>query len=245
MRIHIGTSGWHYKDWRGNFYPQDIASADWLEFYAGHFDCVEINHSFYRFPSSDVIENWLAKTPPGFLFALKASRYITHQKKLKDCRQPLQRFLAQAEAFADKLGPVLFQLPPRWRLNRSRLAEFLALLPRDLHCAMEFRDPSWHCPEVWDLLAEHGVAWCQYDLQGFLAAEQVTADMVYLRLHGPAEDPYCGSYDEPVLLDWAARLKSWAGQGLQAWVFFDNDQAGFAAANAMRLREFCARADID
>ncbi|UCH40658.1 MAG: DUF72 domain-containing protein, partial [Gammaproteobacteria bacterium] len=88
MRIHIGTSGWHYKDWRGNFYPQDIASADWLEFYAGHFDCVEINHSFYRFPSSDVIENWLAKTPPGFLFALKASRYITHQKKLKDCRQP-------------------------------------------------------------------------------------------------------------------------------------------------------------
>jgi len=245
MQIHIGTSGWHYAGWREKFYPRGVKTADWLEYYARYFDCVELNSSFYRFPGSNTVEGWLAKTPSNFIFALKASRYITHQKKLRDCREALQRFLNQAEAFADKLGPVLFQLPPRWRANPQRLAEFLELLPSGLRYAMEFRDHSWHCPEVWDLLAEHGVAWCQYELEGFLAPERLTTDMVYLRLHGPGENAYRGSYDEAVLRAWAARLKRWSQGGYQVWVFFDNDQAGSAVANALRLCQLCAEAGLD
>lgn len=245
MQIYIGTCGWHYDGWRGKFYPREVKAGDWLEYYAGYFDCVELNSSFYRFPGSDTVEGWLARTPPNFSFALKASRYITHQKKLKDCREPLRRFLRQAEVFAGKLGPVLFQLPPRWRLDLTRLAAFLALLPAGPRYAMEFRDPSWHCSEVWDLLSAHAVAWCQYDLRGFLAPERLTTNMIYLRLHGPGENAYCGSYDEVVLRGWAARLENWVRDGYQVWVFFDNDQAGAAVANALRLRELCAEAGID
>lgn len=237
----IGTSGWHYKHWREVFYPSDLASSRWLAFYATHFDCVEINNSFYRFPSQENIRTWLAQTPPQFRFALKASRYITHQKKLKECGEPLQRFVDQAALFGEKLGPVLFQLPPRWRVNRSRLAAFLQLLPSGFRYAMEFRDTSWHCPAVWELLSEYGVAWCQYDLQGLLAPERIIAGMAYLRLHGPEPDAYCGSYDNAALRGWATKLKAWQHAGNEVWVFFDNDQAGYAPANAQQLRKLCGK----
>lgn len=242
MKINIGTSGWHYDHWRGCFYPQDLATTDWLGFYARQFDCVEVNNSFYRFPSKQHISRWLESTPRSFRFAIKASRYITQQKKLRQCHEPLRRFLDQAESFGDRLGPILFQLPPRWRVNGKRLRAFLRLLPQDLRFAMEFRDHSWHCPEVWDLLAEYDVAWCQYDLQGFLAPERVTTDMVYMRLHGPGRDAYSGSYSKPVLRQWAARFDDWQQAGYAVWAFFDNDQAGNAPANARLARQLSADA---
>ena len=238
-KMYIGTSGWHYKHWCEVFYPPDLGPADWLDFYAMQFDCVEINNSFYRFPSRENIGAWLDCTPLGFRFALKANRYITHQKKLKDCAQALKRFLVQAQNLGDKLGPVLFQLPPRWRVNCERLATFLRLLPAEMRFVMEFRDQSWHCAEVWDLLARHGVAWCQYDLQGFLATETITAQWVYLRLHGPGADAYCGSYSETELQQWSSRITGWQQAGYQVWVFFDNDEAGYAPANAKRLLQLC------
>ena len=142
MSIHIGTSGWHYRHWVDRFYPAGLNSAAWLGYYAREFACVEINSSFYRLPSPETIGQWRAQTPEGFVFALKASRYITHMKKLRDCAQPLTALMDLARCLGDRLAAVLFQLPPRWRVNVERLAGFLDLLPRDLHCAIEFRDPS-------------------------------------------------------------------------------------------------------
>lgn len=241
MEPRIGTSGWHYEHWRNTFYPPRLPSSSRLGFYAEQLDCVEINSTFYRLPSKKTVMRWLAETPANFRFTLKASRYISHQKKLKDCGEPLARLVELAECFGEKLGPVLFQLPPHWQLNTSRLTEFLNLLPTHLRYAMEFRDPSWHCRTARDLLTERGIACCQYDLEGVLAPFPVSGNLVYLRLHGPGPEAYCGSYGEPALEHWAARLREWQAMGSETWVFFNNDQAGYAPANAQRLRQLYNR----
>lgn len=236
MGICIGTSGWHYAHWRGPFYPCRLNSAELLTYYAAHFDCVEVNSSFYRLPTQDTVAQWLSQVPPRFSFSLKASRYITHMKKLKDAAEPLSAFVRIADLFGDQLGTVLFQLPPRWKVNTERLAMFLALLPGDRHFAFEFRDPSWHTQAVAQLLREHGVAFCQFDLNGFTSAPIVTGDRVYVRLHGP-EHAYSGSYTKAMLQAWADRLQAWQVQGRDVLVFFDNDQGGQAVRDARRLRE--------
>ena len=235
QRLHIGTSGWHYDHWRGPFYPPEVPKSRWLAYYAERFSCVEVNNSFYRFPSDKTIRAWLDSVPPGFRFALKASRYITHQKKLKDCAGPLKRFLDRAALFGERLGPVLFQLPPHWRANTERLEEFLSLLPRELRCALEFRDPSWHAQPVYALLAEHGAAFCQFEIAGLETPDVVTSDLVYIRLHGPGAEAYRGSYAEDGLAKWSKRIDRWLGEGREIWVFFDNDESGFAVQDARRL----------
>jgi uncharacterized protein YecE (DUF72 family) len=146
--IRIGTSGWHYQHWRGAFYPQSCPASKMLEVYLRHFDTVEINNSFYKLPSDSTFACWRDATPRGFCFAVKASRFITHNKKLKDPENALENFLPRAEVLRDKLGPILFQLPPLWRINIGRLDEFLALLPRGprRHYALEFRNPTWLVP---------------------------------------------------------------------------------------------------
>ncbi|MEA3276719.1 MAG: DUF72 domain-containing protein [Pseudomonadota bacterium] len=232
---HIGTSGWHYDHWRGPVYAPAVPKTRWLSVYAERFDCVEVNSSFYRFPSDKTVRAWVEAVPPGFRFALKASRYITHQRKLKKCAEPLRRFLDQAAAFGDRLGPVLFQLPPRWRVNLDRLEEFLILLPEGLSCAMELRDPSWHVPSVYDLLAARSIAFCQFEIAGLNTPEVVTANLVYVRLHGPGADAYRGSYSDGALAFWAGRIRRWLGQGRDVWLFFDNDEAGYAVRDALRL----------
>ncbi len=238
--LQIGTSGWHYRHWKGVFYPETMRPEAWLKFYANHFTCVEINNTFYQFPAQVTIEHWLADTPPDFVFALKASRYITHMKKLRECEQALARFLEQSRLFGRKLGPILFQLPPHWRVNIERLETFLKALPEGLRFAMEFRDQSWHINEVYDLLASQGVAFCQFDLAGFESAHQITGDIVYVRLHGPAA-AYCGSYSDAVLKSRAYELLQWKKAGKQIFVFFDNDEAGYAVQNARRLDELCGK----
>lgn len=234
--IHIGTSGWHYKHWRGPFYPPRLPTKNWLSFYAERLHCVEINHSFYRLPTPATCTGWYNQTPGNFLFAVKAWRLITHIKRLLDCAEAVQTFLPPVQTLGEKLGPILCQLPPRLPCNPQRLADFLRLLPQDQRYTFEFRDPHWHNQTVYDLLAAHNAAFCMFELAGFRSPEICTADFVYIRLHGP-DGPYRGCYDAPALHGWAEKLRHWQAQGKEVYLFFDNDEAGFAVQNALDLQQ--------
>jgi uncharacterized protein YecE (DUF72 family) len=237
--IRVGTSGWHYAHWQGPYYPADLPASGWLGHYARDFLSVEVNGTFYGLPEPATFLDWREGTPEGFLFALKAPRAITHLHKLRNCGAPLDLFLARARLLGPKLGPLLFQLPPRWHANPVRLASFLDQLPSGLRYAFELRDPSWHDPAVYRVLQERNAAFCVYDLAGFTTPHVVTADFVYVRLHGPRPEAYSGSYGEPQLRDWAARARQWAGRGgKDVYLFFDNDQAGYAVRNATSIRKY-------
>jgi uncharacterized protein YecE (DUF72 family) len=233
--VHIGTSGWYYKHWQGPFYPPRLAARDWLRFYAQHLHCVEINNTFYRLPAPAMVTGWYQQTPAHFLFAVKAWRLITHRKRLMHCALALQTFLTHVQALGDKLGPILFQLPPNFRCYPQRLQDFLALLPKDRRYTFEFRHPDWHHQSVYDLLASHNAAFCIFELDGFLSPSICTADFVYIRLHGP-DGPYRGKYDARTLQEWAEHLRHWQNQGKDVYVFFDNDEAGFAMQNALQFQ---------
>lgn len=231
----IGTSGWNYDHWSGSFYPQRLPHHRWLEHYARHFRSVEINNSFYRLPAEDTLRHWRDTVASDFVFSVKASRYITHMKKLKDPQQSVANFLDRISVLGDKLGPILFQMPPRWRFNEERLIEFLRGLRGDLRYTFEFRDHSWLNERTYEALAKNDAALCIYELDGFLSPKQVTADFVYVRLHGPGA-AYEGSYSDRVLSGWAGALSSWSKGGHRVYCYFDNDQAGYAAKNAQRLQ---------
>jgi uncharacterized protein YecE (DUF72 family) len=233
-RIRIGTSGWHYKHWCGPFYDERLPSPRMLEFYAQRFDTVEINNSFYKLPSEDAFRLWRESTPPGFCFAVKASRFITHMKKLKDPENALENFLPRAEELRDKLGPILFQLPPRWTLNLERLEIFLYALPRRHRYAFEFREPGWHNDRVYEVLQRHNAAFCIFELGGLRSPDVITADWAYIRLHGPG-GPYQGSYSAAQLRGWARKIRQWSQRLKEIYVYFDNDQAAYAAQNALAL----------
>lgn len=237
MRLHIGTSGWCYPHWRGPFYPADLPEARWLDYYGRRFGSVEVNRSFYRLPSRDNFRAWHDATPAHFVFAVKAGRAVTHMKKLLAPRQTLPPLLEAVAGLGGKLGPLLFQLPPRWRVNPARLEAFLAELPRGLRAAFEFRDPSWHTDPVTDLLARHGAAFCVFDLAGIPCPRAITADFAYLRLHGP-DAAYGGRYGPRRLRAWAAWLRDQPAE--DAYVYFDNDQAGFAVEDARDLAAMLA-----
>jgi uncharacterized protein YecE (DUF72 family) len=234
-RQYIGTSGWSYAHWKGPFYPKGLADEAMLGFYLQRFQAVEINSSFYRLPAPAVLRAWHDAAPAGFRFAVKASRYITHMKKLKDCAAPLADLLARVSLLEDRIGPILFQLPPRWHFNAERLSAFLAMLSDEFRYTFEFRDHSWLNDEAYALLARRGTALCLYDLDGFLSPQILTTDFAYVRLHGPA-GPYQGSYAKTALETWADRLAAWAAQGIEAHCYFDNDQGGAAAKNAQQLQ---------
>jgi uncharacterized protein YecE (DUF72 family) len=235
-KAHIGTSGWHYKHWKGNFYPEKFPHGDMLVSYARRLDTVEINNSFYRLPPHEVVKSWVQQTPEHFLFAVKASRYITHNKKLLDPEESSFKFLEMAKVFGKKLGPILFQLPPKWLVNQERLAEFLATLPRRRQYVFELRNPTWHTPEIYQLLRRYNSAMCIYEIAGFQSPEEVTADFVYVRLHGPGK-AYQGKYSADTLKTWAGKSAAWRAEGRTVYFYFDNDQAGYAAENAMELKK--------
>lgn len=236
----IGTSGWHYEHWRGAFYPRDLKKDRQLAYYAARLNCVEVNNTFYQLPAKETVVSWLQRVPDAFTFALKASRYITHMKKLKDPEQSLKAFLETASAFGRQAGPLLFQLPPRWKCNPDRLNAFLQVLPSRHRCALEFRDTSWINDSVLSLLKERNAAFCIYELDGYLSPKEVTADFVYIRLHGPGA-AYQGKYDTPTLAGWAGAVSAWREKGLDVHVCFDNDQEGFAVQNAQELRAMLAK----
>ncbi|MEA3355946.1 MAG: DUF72 domain-containing protein [Candidatus Bipolaricaulota bacterium] len=234
--IHIGTSGWHYDHWKGPFYPENLPHREMLRYYADRFHTVELNNTFYQLPQEKTLAQWQDTVPGGFIFSVKASRYITHMKKLKDPHQSVAPLLERTEALKDKLGPFLFQLPPRWSINTARLDSFLDSLPKDLSCTFEFRDPSWFDSRTYRILERHGAAFCIYQLAGRLSPREITADHVYVRLHGPGE-AYQGKYDEETLSQWAETFLAWADEGREVYCYFDNDEAGYAAQNAVRLQE--------
>jgi uncharacterized protein YecE (DUF72 family) len=234
--IHIGTSGWHYEHWKGPLYLEELSPPEMLDFYSGYFQTVEINSSFYHLHAVETFQHWSGEVPENFVFAVKANRYSTHMKKLKDAGPALDKFLVCARGLEPKLGPVLFQLPPRWKCNIERLRNFLPELPDDIRSTFEFRDESWFNSEVYRALEQAGAAFCIYDLAGRQSPGLVTADFVYLRLHGPG-NAYQGKYERETLQDWADLFKVWAAQGEEIFCFFDNDQNGYAALNAIELKE--------
>jgi uncharacterized protein YecE (DUF72 family) len=234
-RCHIGTSGWSYKHWRGPFYPSAMGKgSDQLRFYAERFETVEINGTFYRLIEVETFRRWREQTPEGFVFACKGSRYLTHMKRLKEAAQGVGRFFERVEALEDKLGPIVFQLPGRFKPDRERLVAFIEALPAGHRYAFEFRDPAWFLPEIFQALAARDVALCLYEFAGREAPLEVTASFVYIRLHGP-DGAYQGSYTDAALQSWAERIGGWAKKGLDVYCYFDNDQAGYAPQNALRL----------
>jgi len=237
--VRIGTSGWHYKHWIGNFYPARMPASKMLAYYCERFDTVELNNSFYHLPKPPALESWRHSTPPDFCFAVKGSRFLTHMKKLKDPAQGLDKFFSAVDILGKKLGPILFQLPPNWELDLERLRIFIDCLPRWHRYAFEFRNATWSVPQVYDLLTQHNIAYCIFDLAGIQSPVQVTADIAYVRLHGPG-DKYQGSYSLEVLTNWANRADKWRQELKAVYLYFDNDQAGYAAENALRLKQLLA-----
>ena len=237
-RIWIGTSGWHYKHWVGKFYPPGLPASRMLAHYIQQFDTVELNNSFYRLPTRAALESWRDSTPSGFHFAVKGSRFLTHMKKLKNAEQGLQRFLDAVDILGDKLGVILFQLPPNWEVDPERLAGFLSLLPSHHRYAFEFRNPTWNVQPIYDLLGRYNIAWCIFDLAGYLSPLQVTADFAYVRLHGPG-GKYQGTYAGSTLEQWAARINDWNSRLQAVYAYFDNDDSGYAPQDALRLKALC------
>jgi uncharacterized protein YecE (DUF72 family) len=207
-----------------------------LEYYVRHFDTLELNNSFYRLPTISAFAAWRDATPRNFVFAVKASRFITHNKKLKDPENALDNLLPRAEHLGRKLGPVLFQLPPKWKVNVTRLEALLEILPPEHRYAFEFRETSWMTAEVLRVLRRYNAAFCIYELAGYRSPCEITADFAYVRLHGPDEGKYQGSYGASKLRQWARRIEQWSATLKAIYVYFDNDQHGYAARNALTLR---------
>jgi uncharacterized protein YecE (DUF72 family) len=238
-RFYVGTSGWHYKHWRGDFYPAGMATSRWLEHYTRCFDTVELNASFYREPRDAAWDLWRESTPDGFCFAVKASRFLTHIRQLREPEESLERVVKGAGRLRDKLGPLLYQLPPSFQRDQERLdrlAEFLERLPEGYRHVIEFRHKSWLMEEVFELLAAHGVGFCVFDMPRMECPLRATAPFAYVRFHG-ATRRYGGNYSDAELAAWAERLQK-LGDGLEAvYVYFNNDIGGHAPRNARTLRD--------
>ncbi len=240
-KIYIGTSGWSYKDWIGRFYPERSAKQQ-FEFYSKHFNTIEINNSFYKLPPRSVFQDWHEHSRKKFLFTVKANRFITHMRKLTQPQEPIARLFGSIDALKEKLGPILFQLPPKWKVNVTRFKEFLEALPKGHRYAFEFRNETWYHVEIYQLLQQYNCAFCIYELAGHLSPIKVTADFVYLRLHGPTELKYQGSYSKGALKKWAKQCTTWQKEKRDVYVYFDNDQEAYAAFNALTLKQLVANA---
>ena len=231
----IGTSGWTYDSWRGVFYPAELPKKSWLSWYGAKLSSAEINGSFYRTPSIEAVRAWREQTPQQFLFAWKASRFITHWKRLTaKCESSIELMETRLAALSPKVGAVLFQLPARFPRDRERLAQFLEMLPSGHRYAFEFRHDSWYDDDIYELLHTHDVALCLSDHHQAPAPWEVTARHVYVRGHGPT-GRYKDHYPDTTLRAWARDIRKWKRQRRIVFVFFDNDQKSAAPLDAMRL----------
>jgi uncharacterized protein YecE (DUF72 family) len=224
-KVYIGTSGWHYKHWKGTFYPAHIKETKQFAEYLKYFSTVELNNSFYRLPTPQIFITWRKTTPKNFIFAVKASRFITHMKKLNLDKEGTKKFFISVKTLGEKLGVILFQLPPKWKVNADRLEFFIKALPKKYRYAFEFREHSWYEDDVYAILKKSNCAFCIYELEFHTSLLMVTADFVYVRLHGPG-NKYQGSYSDKSLADWAERCKQWQKDGMDVFIYFDNDQNG-------------------
>jgi uncharacterized protein YecE (DUF72 family) len=243
--LRVGCSGWQYRHWRSAFYPATLPTSHWLPYYASRFDTVEINNTFYRLPDAATFVRWREALPAGFLAAIKASRFLTHMKKLVNPAEPLERLFSRAAGLGECLGPVLYQLPATLRRDLPRLDAFLSLLPRRLADAsgrerpirhvMEFRDPSWYEPEVFEVLVRHGVALCLHDRAGSPTPEIAVGPFIYVRFHG-SSGAYHGGYAREDLAARARWLAIQHASGRDIFVYFNNDIGARAPADAITLR---------
>lgn len=235
-RAYVGTSGWSYPHWRNLFYAKGLPQNRWLAFYAEHFDTVELNNPFYRLPRPETFEKWRHATPKGFVFAVKASRYLTHVRKLAEPNEPWRKLYESARHLAGKLGPILFQFPPNWKADPKRLEGFLEVLPEDLRYAFEFRNPTWFDADVYELLAAKPAALCQADSPRLPTHYEITAPYTFVRMHGGSR-LYASEYSVEELEIWAERILGYLHRGIDSYVYFNNDAHGFAVKNALKLKE--------
>lgn len=234
--IRIGTSGWHYNDWPGLFYPADLPKRKWLQYYAEHFDTVEINNTFYRQPKPETFTNWHKQVPKNFLYTVKANRFITHIKRLKDAEEPLERFLEGALLLKKNLGPILYQLPPSFHKDLDRLQRFLKVLPKKQIAVFEFRHESWFSKDAYQLLREFNAGFCIHDMPGMEVPQIVTSNVIYVRFHGPT-GRYQGNYSKSALQGWANWIKDNLKNKKAIFAYFNNDYNAYAVYNAKQLKE--------
>jgi uncharacterized protein YecE (DUF72 family) len=234
-RIWLGTSGYAYRHWRGLLFPQKMPTSAWLRRYAEVFETLEVNATFYRLQTRETFERWRRETPRGFRFACKGSRFLTHMKRLLDVETGLSRFYDPLEGLGSKRGPVLFQLPPRMKVDAARLDHFLAHQPRGVRCAVEFRDAVWYDEEVCAVLDRHRAAFCEHDLVD-VQPPRHTGGFRYVRFHGTT-GKYAGRYGREGLRWWAKELLRWKDAGHEVWVFFNNDTGGHALYDARDLAD--------
>lgn len=248
-QAYIGTSGWNYKHWaEGIFYPHGLKKTVWLRYYSHYFSTVEVNNTFYRLPEKHVFEHWRENSPDGFIFSIKASRFYTHIKRLADPQVAISRFLENATGLGDKLGVILFQLPPHWGFQPDRLVGMLDYLDHQdflpgVRAALEIRDESWFNPTVFQMLRDHNVALALADKPGFADEGPLTASFVFVRRHGP-EAMYASNYPEEALQKDAANMRSWITEGKDVYIYFNNDIGGYAVWNAQRLKEIIGDKEI-
>ena len=233
MEFHIGTSGWHYDHWKGVFYPEGLAKSAWLGYYAEHFSSVELNNSFYRLPSEKAFTGWKDSTPDEFVFSVKASRYITHIKRLKGMAGSVSSLMERAELLGDKLGPVLYQLPKGMKQDCRVLEDFLKILPTGTKNVFEFRDDSWLDEKVYELMRHYNAGFCIYNMPDFTTPVIATSDFAYVRFHG-SNQLYSSDYSENELEYWAGKISDLKVKTVYA--YFNNDIGGFAPKNAQMLR---------
>jgi uncharacterized protein YecE (DUF72 family) len=240
-KVYIGTSGWTYDGWRGPFYPNDIAKKRWLNWYATQFGTTEINRSFYRTPSLEAVQSWREETPDDFMFAWKASKFITHWKRLTEkCKNSIELMETRLKVLGTKIGPVLFQLPARFKVDRERLASFLKMLPKRYKYAFEFRDASWYDEAIYDVLRKRNIALCISDHVDAPSPWEITAEHVYIRGHGPTGQ-YKDQYPLKTLRAWAEKIRQWKRRRLEVYCYFDNDQKSAAPQDARRLVELLTK----
>lgn len=241
----IGTSGWSYGHWRGNFYPHDLPSNQFFNFYSKKFNTVEINSSFYHLPRESTFEKWYNQSPKNFLFAVKGSKFISHQKRLIDCQEPWELFYSRAKVLGKKLVPILFQFPPSFKANLERLENFLKILPGKEQFAFEFRHQSWFTSSTYQILEKYNMALVMADTPCYPYEEEITANFTYLRLHGH-ERLYASNYSDDFLKQLAKKIKHWSKEYKlrQVYVYFDNDFGGNACKNALSLRRFLEKLNI-
>ena len=236
-KYYIGTSGWHYDHWRGLYYPEGLPKPKWLEFHARQFNTVELNNSFYRLPSEKAFSTWWNSTPDEFVFAVKVSRFITHIKRLKNLGTALENFLSRATFLQNKLGPLLYQLPPNMKRNDTVLESFLSALPQECQHVFEFRNESWIDESVFRILERYNAGFCASDMPGFHCPLVATSGFAYIRFHG-SERLYSSCYTNEELLQWAERITV-LGKNLKAiYIYFNNDAEAFAVKNAMTLMNY-------
>jgi uncharacterized protein YecE (DUF72 family) len=237
--VRIGTSGWYYNHWLKRFYPADLPKNKWFLHYAQTFDSVEINNTFYQLPKGASVERWYSQAPGNFLYAVKANRFITHIKKLKNLVGELQRFLTSVEVLKEKLGPILFQLPPSLHQNIGLLGDFLKLLPSHNQNVFEFRHKSWYDDDTFELLKEFNSAFCIHDMPGAQTPKVLTADFLYVRFHGQTER-YASNYSGRALKEWADWIQDNVGTIKAVYAYFNNDAEANAVKNAIKLKNLLA-----